>query len=164
MTFLARSIHHSSIKVYLSGIRVLHIEQGYQDPLLNCLHLRRVILGIKPTQGSTSSSHLPITDHLMLVIRKSQDLNIPDHLMFWAASTLGYFSFLHALEFTVPNLNSFSIALHITIQGVAVDCPSSSSCIWVRIKASKMDPFCKGVDIHIGIGKRPLCAVEAMMW
>ena len=99
----------------------------------------------------------------MLVFRKSLDLNIPDHSMFWAACTLGYFSFLRALEFTVPKLNSFSIALHITIQDVAVDCPSSTSCIWVRIKASKMDPFCKGVDIHIGIGKCPLYAVEAMM-
>ena len=147
--------------MYLSGIRALHIEQGFKDLLLNCLH--RVIRGIKSTQGSTSSSRLPITNNLMLVSWKSLDLNIPDHSIFWAACILGYFAFLQASEFTVPNLNSFSIALDITVQDVAVDCRSSPSCMWVRSKASKMDPFRKGADIHIGIGNCPLCVVEAMM-
>ena len=46
-TFLARLVHHSTIKVYLSGICVLHVEQGLPDPLQNCLRLQRVIRGIK---------------------------------------------------------------------------------------------------------------------
>ena len=33
----------------------------------------------------------------------------------------------------------------------------------VKIKASKTDPFRKGSDIHIGLGRHPLCAVQAMM-
>ena len=84
-TFLAGSLQHSSIKVYLSGVRALHIEQGFADPLHNCLRLRRVIRGIKRTQGSPSSSRLPITDDLMLVIWKSLNLQLPDHCMFWHA-------------------------------------------------------------------------------
>ena len=32
-TFLARTLLHSSIKVYFSGIRALHINQGFPDPL-----------------------------------------------------------------------------------------------------------------------------------
>ena len=39
-TFLAQRIQHSSVKVYLSRIRALHIEQGFPDPLTNCLCLR----------------------------------------------------------------------------------------------------------------------------
>ena len=103
-TFLAGSLQHSSIKVYLSGVRALHIEQGFADPLHNCLRLQRVIRGIKRTQGSPSSSRLPITDDLMLVIRKSLNLQLPDHCMFWAACTLGNFGFLRSAEFTVPSL------------------------------------------------------------
>ena len=94
-TFLAGSLQHSSIKVYLSGVRALHIEQGFADPLHNCLRLQRVIRGIKRTQGSPSSNRLPITDDLMLVIRKSLNLQLPDHCMFWAACTrviLGFYS------------------------------------------------------------------------
>ena len=59
-TFLATRIQHSSIKVYLSGVRALHIEQGFPDPLANCLCLQRVVRGIKHSQGSSSSLHLPI--------------------------------------------------------------------------------------------------------
>ena len=33
----------------------------------------------------------------------------------------------------------------------------------VRIKGSKNDPFRKGCFIHIGVGRRPLCAVRAVM-
>ena len=41
VSFLADSIQHSSIKVSLSAVRSLHIEQGFPDPLLNCLRLQR---------------------------------------------------------------------------------------------------------------------------
>ena len=46
VSFLADSIQHSSMKVSL------HIEQGFPDPLLNCLCLQRALRGIKHTQGS----------------------------------------------------------------------------------------------------------------
>ena len=45
-TFLAGSLQHSSIKVYLFGMRALHIKQRFADPLRNCLRLQRVIHGI----------------------------------------------------------------------------------------------------------------------
>jgi len=163
VTFLARTIQHSSIKVYLSGVRALHIEQGFPDPLMNCLRLQRVVRGIKRCQGSPSSSRLPITDDLMLVIWRSLDLCLPDHCMFWAACSLGYFGFLRASEFTVPNLSSFSSSLHLGVQDVAVDSPSAPSCMRIKIKGSKTDPFRKGCLIHIGVGRHPLCAVHALM-
>ena len=47
VTFLARTLQHSLIKVYLSGIRALHIDQGFPDPLSDCLRLQRVVHGIK---------------------------------------------------------------------------------------------------------------------
>ena len=46
-TSLADNLHHSSIKVYLSAVRSLHIDNGLPDPLVNCLQLQRVLKGIK---------------------------------------------------------------------------------------------------------------------
>ena len=105
-----------------------------------------------------ASSRLPITDDLMLVIWKSLNLQLPDHCMFWAASTLGYFGFLRSAEFTVPSLASFSPSIHLGVQDIAVDSSTAPSCIRVTIKASTTDPFRKGCSIHIGLGKYPLCA------
>ena len=162
-TFLATRIQHSSIMVYLSGVRALHIEQGFSDPLANCLRLQRVVRGNKRSQGSSSSSRLPITDDLMLVIWRSLGLRLPDHLMIWAACSLGYIGFLRASEFTVPSLASSSPSYHLGVQDIAVDSPSAPLCMSLRIKGSKTDPFRKGAFIHIGLGQPPLCAVHSVL-
>ena len=162
-TFLARSVKHSSIKVYLSVVRSLHIEESFPDPLVNCLRLRRVVRGIKRTQGSSQVQRLPITDDILMIIFNSLDLSIPDHCMFWAACNLAYFGFLRSAEFTVPNLASFSPALHLGVVDISVDSDSRPDCLRVQIKASKTNPFCKGCFIHIGRGSFPLCALQAVM-
>ena len=163
VSFLADSIQHASIKVYLSAIRSLHIEQGFPDPLPNCLRLQRVMRGIKRSQGSPVAARLPITDSLMMVIRQSLNVTLHDHCMVWAACTLAYFGFLRSAEFTVPTFASFSSAIHLSVADIAVDSSTLPSCLRVRIKASKTDPFRKGCFVHIGRGTLPLCAVHAVL-
>ena len=162
-TFLAQSIHHSSIKVYLSGVRTLHIEQGFPDPLQDCLRLQCVIRAIKRCQGSVTATRLPITNRIMVTIWKSLDLDQPDHCMFWVACTMGYFGFLRSAEFTVSSLSNFCPSIHLTVKDIAVDSMVLPSCLRIKIKSSKTDPFCKGCYVHIGLGSLPLCAVHAMM-
>lgn len=48
------------MRVYSSAVHSLHIDEGFPDPLLNCLRLQRVVRGIKRAQGSSSYSRLPI--------------------------------------------------------------------------------------------------------
>ena len=151
------------IKVYLSAISSLHIEEGFADPLVDCLRLQRVLRGIKRTQGDTASLRLPVTDDIMMVIFRALDLNLPDQCMFWAAYNLAFFGFLCSAEFTVLNLASFSPSIHSGLTDVAVDSMSSPSCLWLRIKASKTDPFRKGVFLHIGRGEFPLCAIRSLL-
>ena len=159
ITFLARTIQHSSIKVYLSGVRALHIEQRFPDPLLNCRCLQRVVLGTQHCHGSSSSNRLPITNDLMLVIWHSLDLHLLVHRMFWAACSLGYFGSLPTSEFTIPNLSSFLSSLHLGFQDIAVDSPSAPPCMRITIKGSRTYPFRKGCFIHIGVKWHPPCAV-----
>ena len=151
------------LKFYLSAVRSLHIEQGFPDPLLNCLWLQRVLRGVKRSQGSPAAQRLTITNSLLLVIHQALDLKIFDYCTFWVACMLGYFGFLHAAEFTVPNLASFSPAIHLPVADIAVDSLQSPTCLSVRIKVSKTDPFRQGCHIHIGLGRAPLCAVHALL-
>ena len=84
---------------------------------------------------------------------------LPDHCMFWAACNLAYLGFLRSAQFTVPNLASFLPSVHLGHADVAVDSMSSPSCLRLRIKASKTDPFRKGCFLHIGRGEFPLCTI-----
>ena len=107
--------------------------------------------------GLPSSNRLPITDSLVLVIWRSLDLYALGCVHF------GYFGFVCAAEFTVPNLASFLPLIHLTVQNIGVDAPFSPLCMCIIIKTSKTDPFCKGCDIHISLGCHPLFAVQAVM-
>ena len=162
-SFLADSVQHSSIKVNLSVIHSLYIKQGFPDPLQNCLQLQQVLRGIKRVQGSPATQRLPVTDNIMVVIWKALDMSLFDHCMFWTACTLAYFGSLRSAEFTVPSIASFSPSLQLSVRDISLDSSSLPSCMWVRIKAYKTDPFRKGCTIHIGRGSFPLCAVHAMM-
>ena len=71
-----------------------------------------------------------------------------------AACSLGYFGFLRASEFTIPNLSS----LHLGVQDIAVDSPSAPSCMRISIKGSRSYPLRKGCFIHIGVKRHPLSA------
>ena len=138
------------------------LNRGFQTPLPTVSAFRGWSVASSACQGSSSSSRLPITDDLMLLIWRSLDLCLPDHLMFWAACSLGYFGFLRASEFTVPNLASSSPSLHLGVQDIAVDSLSTPLCMHVKIKGSKTDLFRKGAYIHIGRGQPPLCAVHSV--
>ena len=98
----------------------------------------------------------------MLTIFKALDLDLPDHIMFWSACTLAYFGFLRSAEFTVSSLAAFNPTIHLQVSDLAFDNLDQPSCLRVRIKSSKTDPFRSGCFVHIGRGAHPLCALSAM--
>ena len=57
---------------------------------------------------------------------------------------------------------SYSPAIHLGLADIAFDSHSSPSCLRIRIKASKTDPFRRGCFVYIGKGDFPLCAIQSL--
>ena len=145
---LADHLHHSSIKVYLSAIRSLHIDQGFPDPLVNCLQLQCPVRGTKHHQGSTLTQHQPVTPDLMWIIQRSLDTHNSEHVMLWAACRLGFFGFLRAGEFMVNS--TFDPSIHLTVQDLQVDDEVNPSSLCMYIESSRNDLFPQGCFIYLG--------------
>lgn len=159
-THLADRLHHSSIKVYLSAVRSLHIDYGFADPIVNRLQLQRLLRGIKRHQGSNLPQRQPVTADLMSVLHKSLEFTNPDNVMLWAACCLGFFGFLRAGEFTTNG--TFDPTVHLTAADLQVDSSTNPQSFRVLIKCSKTDPFRQGCFIYLGRGSLPLCPVTAL--
>ena len=158
---LADTVHHSTIKVYLSAIWSLHIEEGLAGPLVGCLQLQCVLQGIKHYQGSHQPKGQPITSDLLQIICHSLDPSNHNHKMLQAACCLGFFSFLRAGEFTVNS--PFNPDIHLTINDIQADSLLNSRSFRIFIECSKTDPFCQGYYIYIGTSLSDLCPLCALI-
>ena len=157
------------MKVYLSAIRHMQIAFRLPDPNISGMaRLEQVLKGIKRSQAKKNQSpraRLPITSDLMRKMRKilEQDKKDEDNIMVWAAMCLCFFGFLRAGEMTIPSESGFDAGAHLTYGDIAVDSVADPNTLRVRIKASKTDPFRKGIDVFLGRTHSQLCPVEAMM-
>ena len=139
------------------------------DPLVASQpRLEYVLKGIKRVQaekGVKSRPRLPITPRILRKMeaawnsRSEED----DIKMVWAACCLSFFGFLRCGEMTVPSDSGFDPSTHLSVSDIQVDHPSSPSIIQVNIKASKTDPFRKGVQLYLGKTESDLCPVAAMV-
>ena len=154
-------MHHTSIKVYLSGVRSFHFEEGHPDPLADCLQLQRVLRGIQRCQGTNQVKRCPITGELMHIIHRSLDLSNYNHIMLRTVCCMGFFGFLQVGEFTVNS--AFDPNHHLTSQDLQVDSMVNPTSIKVHVKSSKTDPFWQGCDIYISKRRPTLCPIAAII-
>ena len=147
-SFLARSLKPQSIKVYLYGVRTLHLDWGFPDPLEGAARLRLLLRGIKRVHGCRPDSRLPITPSLLQIFYSLLDLHHYDHLSLWAAFMVAFFGFLRSKE--LLNLRWQDLERH-------------QEGFRISITASKTDPFRRGAVVEIKeSGDRALCAVRAL--
>lgn len=165
VSYLARSIKHSSIKGYLAAVRHLHIRNCFDLNLKKLLRLQMVCKGIKRAQGSGTRVRLPITiEHLnlffcLLAIPRTKN---NDSVMIWAAMTLAFFGFLRLGELTCNT--KFSNETHLSPNDIMfLPDIASAKYMSIRIKASKTDPFREGHTIYVGATNSQICPVKAMI-
>ena len=155
-----KGLKHSTILVYLSAVRSLHIEAGLGDPLEGCLRVGQALKAVQ--RGSTPPRRkLPIT-HTILQNIGSTLSNTPDHCMLWSAFTLAYFGLLRAAEFCVIK-PPFNPSINLSMTDVSIfNAGQPTAYMSVHIKQTKTDKTGKGVSVCIGCSGQALCAVCAM--
>ena len=170
VTFLTKEgLKLRTIKVYLSAVRFLHIEEAGTDPFLPTQpRLHYILQGIKRAEaekGVEKRTRLPITPNILRKIKEAWEASAsePDIIMLWAACCLGFFGFLRSGEMTVPTTGMYDKTCHLSLADIAVDNPAKPETIRVRIKQSKTDPFRKGIDLFMGRTASDICPVRALL-
>ena len=174
VTYLAMDrVSASSLSVYLSAVRQLHLQQGLPPPAVREMpRLQQVLRGIKreqaraPNPAPSQRSRLPITPTLLRSIWHSwpDRLLVHDKVMLWAAFTTCFFGFMRSGELCIhDSTKGFDETTDLTFTDVAVDNYQNPYLIRIHLKSSKTDPFCKGTDILLGRTRDELCPVAAML-
>ena len=137
--------------MYLSGIRLAHIERGLPDPTESTsLHL--VCRGIRHQQGDSRRVRLPITINLLRLLkeqlRSSTRYTLIEQRMLWALFTLAFYGFFRASEL-LSNLSWSNFTLSLNQMSIT-------------LRQSKTDPFRRGQTIHIFATRSSTCPIRAM--
>lgn len=162
-------LKHTSVKGYLSAIRRLQIVGGMGDPFVaSWPRLECALKGLKLRQAKKASTRprprLPVTPAILRSMRKfwEEDRHSRDNIMLWAACCMCFFGFLRSGEVTVPSLKEYDAEGHLSEGDVSLDSLSNPTVVQVLIKASKTDPFRKGVTLYLGKTGNDLCPVAAV--
>ena len=167
----AEQVSHSSIKGYLSALRHLQIYRlGYDPNIGDMAGLHSVLQGIKRSQaisgrGSSTRTRLPVTASIMRSLKHCWEAGGAsfDKAMLWATACACFFGFLRSGEATVPSSSAYDPAVHLSITDVSIDSGTAPTKVLLNIKASKTDPFRKGVTVCLRRTNRDICPVAAII-
>ena len=164
-SYPARTVHHSTIKLYLAAVCNPHITAGYNDPLKGKLLLRKVLRGILRYQGQQHLRRQPVTPQVLLTICPVLQswLSPRDFSMVWADFNLAFFAFLRCSEFNYSGVCNFRPLFDLTTDCIAFH-PSLTrwQVMSVQLKSSKTDIFRQGQSLTIASTLSTLCTVPAM--
>ena len=167
MAFLYKEgLKAGTMKSYLAATRYTQISLGLGNPHMEDMsRLEYVIRGVKKLTGSPTRTRLPITLALLVQLQETWQASqsTKDASMLWAAATMCFFGFLRIGEVVAPLDLEFDPGVHLSAADVSVDSHSSPSYIAVNIKASKIDPFRRGVTIYLGRTRGTICPVVATL-
>ena len=146
----------SSIRVYLSGVRNLHINSG----VTYIGNTQRMLMALKGANvlSSPPTRKEPITFVIlsgMLDLLKGRS----DCLLLRAAMTLAFFGCLRAGEFCLGDMEVFDPKIHLCLADVTMLAKGSFSLL---LKVSKTDKLSNGVTVYVGCSGDSVCSACAM--
>ena len=156
-----KKIKHGTILVYLTAINYFCQTTGFPFNTTGMNRLYHLLRGIRRTQGNslTRPRRQPITLNHLTSLRYYLFIHYrSDHLMLWCASTMAFFGLLRSSEYCAPGPSTLTDST-LMIQDVHLS--DHSEYLSIQIKASKTDPFRKGITINLFKINSPFCPVDA---
>ena len=159
----------STIESYLAALRHFRVvsDPDCPFPSLHSPYMKILLRGIKRTQAQPTSARvrLPITASLMRQIKAQ--LSLPStsclKVLIWAACSVGFFGFLRAGEFLVPDGIQFDPSRHLSLADIVLDTSAPRWRFLVTIKTSKTDQYFQGARVVLGATGSDLCPVAALL-
>jgi hypothetical protein len=124
VAYLARKISAASVPNYLNVVRLLHLEAGYPNPLLDNFELGLVKKRLKRERGVPPVQKDPITLSIKRRMHVVLDLTKPSEVAFWAVCVVGFFGFLRKSTMLPPN-GRFDLAKILKREDVSEMCVDS---------------------------------------
>lgn len=162
-------LKYATIKVYMAGVRNLHVSKGLEDPFLPTHPgLTLLMRGIRRAEARTpgeTKPRLPITPAILVRMREvwEKDRENPDIRMMWAACCLAFYGFLRAGEFTSPGDTGFDPEANLGLRDLAFNRRAPPTRMRLTLRQSKTDPFRHGSEVFIGRATQGRCPVSAML-
>ncbi|XP_078619225.1 uncharacterized protein LOC144886464 [Branchiostoma floridae x Branchiostoma japonicum] len=117
--FLSRSCKSpDTIKIYVHGVRQLHLFHGLTAPPANAFDLKLVLTSLSRHSAHVSQQKLPITPSILLRLRSLLDLWRPLHATLWAAFCVGFFTLLRKSNLVPPSGTAFSPDKHLARESI----------------------------------------------
>ena len=150
VTFLADRLKPQSIKVYLAGVRALHISHGHHNPVPHTVKLQQTLRGIEREHSAPATQKLPITFDLLCRLHYLIDPHSDDDAVYWAAMTTAHLLLLRAGEFTVKSNTSYDVGTLLRVQDVTLHTtPTDDEYIALHLRKSKTDQQRRGVVLYV---------------
>jgi len=145
-----RHLSYRSIKVYLFGVQFHSLLHGYPVKMMTMSYLYYTLRGVRRIQGNSlvRLPRNPITiSNLwsMLAFLSCSKFSIHDKAMWHCLVVTAFFGLLRVSEFTCDG-NKFDTALHLSSEDITFN--SDHTIMYIKIKASKTDPFRSGCTIR----------------
>ena len=155
---IAQRLSVNSIPRYLSVIKLLHLELGYQDPLKDNWLLQSLLKGIKRHKGSATHQKLPITPFILSQIYTQLNFISPSDVVFWGICLTMFFGFFRKAN-VLPQ--SFDPSIHLR----RMDFKLFGWGLLVKVRHSKTIQFQDRI-LEVPLVKIPnstLCPVKALL-
>ena len=161
IAFLASRLCFSSVRQYLNAVRLIHLEAGLPNPLMNNWYFTSIMKGLKRHKGDSTKQKLPISVNILWGILSVLDFNQPFDISFWAACLVGFFTFFRKSNLLIPAPGKFDLDKHLCRSDVVLH--SSGAVIGVRW--SKTIQFKQRV-LHVPLPRienSPFCPTAALL-
>jgi integrase len=158
---LARTHAPSSISVYLNIIRILHVEAGFDNPLVLNYEVNMIRRGVLRAKGVPPRQKAPMTVAILLRLYDTVDFSLTSERAFWCALILGFFGLLRKSSL-IPVSKSILAGKRLNRGDVSRLCLEA---FYLSCAHSKTNQFGQRVHVipFVACSERRICPVFAVL-